>query len=608
MWCATSSGLYKTINAGLNWSLSVSGGNHRDIEFMPTSSTTIYRSFSNQVFKSINKGVSWALIYTVPGASDIYLSTTPLDSNRLLINADMPGSNYNIYESTDAGASFTAKTSIIGSETGKCLEYSRLNVNTIYGGSLNAWKSNNGGMSWVKMTQWAGSSGPLPEVHADIHHIGFSNNSQHVYFCNDGGLYKYNEVLNSWTNLSNGLLNHLIYRIANGTNSSVFMLTGTQDNGGRKRIGQNTWVNANGGDGMEVAIKPGDTNTYYTSYCGGSNLRRTTNGGSNITNIHQLIYNSVATYTARITAPVGKWVTPYDLVPNYPNIIVAGYDTIFRSLDQGNTWLPISGDLSGGWNITDLEISPTNTNVIYASEGVRFYRTLNSGATWSTSVLPGSGQITRIACHPTKSNVLWITKGTYAVNNTAQTKVFKSIDGGVTWQGYDTGLPNVPHNCIIYQNGSADKLFVANDIGVYYRDSTMSSWQPYGSGLPITLCNDLKIQYSGQKLRVGTFGRGIWEVDLCNASIATSINSELVSDESVFVYPNPSNGVFIITNKTIETMEYIKLFSIDGKLLPIEIIESSSIQKIIKTNCVAGIYIIESKVGSKISRFKVIIN
>jgi PKD repeat protein len=77
-------------------------------------------------------------------------------------------------------------------------------------------------------------------------------------------------------------------------------------------------------------------------------------------------------------------------------------------------------------------------------------------------------------------------------------------------------LPNLPTNCIVYQNNAAsfDPLYVGMDVGVYYRDNTMSSWVLYNTGLPNVGVMELEIHYTALKLRAATFGRSIWQSNL----------------------------------------------------------------------------------------------
>jgi len=55
-------------------------------------------------------------------------------------------------------------------------------------------------------------------------------------------------------------------------------------------------------------------------------------------------------------------------------------------------------------------------------------------------------------------------------------------------------LPNVPADCIVYQDNSQDAVYAGTDFGVYYRDATMSDWIPFMTNLPNVMVDDLEIQ------------------------------------------------------------------------------------------------------------------
>jgi len=59
---------------------------------------------------------------------------------------------------------------------------------------------------------------------------------------------------------------------------------------------------------------------------------------------------------------------------------------------------------------------------------------------------------------------------------------------------------------------------VGTDVGVFYKDNSLSGWQPYSDGMPNTLVMELEINYATNKLRAATFGRGIWESPLYTAT------------------------------------------------------------------------------------------
>jgi hypothetical protein len=57
-------------------------------------------------------------------------------------------------------------------------------------------------------------------------------------------------------------------------------------------------------------------------------------------------------------------------------------------------------------------------------------------------------------------------------------------------------------------------LFAGSDIGVFNSSDGGATWAPYGMGLPRVAVFDMAIQNANRLLRVGTHGRGVWEISL----------------------------------------------------------------------------------------------
>ncbi|MDA3911388.1 MAG: hypothetical protein PF448_08540, partial [Bacteroidales bacterium] len=77
----------------------------------------------------------------------------------------------------------------------------------------------------------------------------------------------------------------------------------------------------------------------------------------------------------------------------------------------------------------------------------------------------------------------------------------------------NNSLPPININDIKYQYGSEGRLFVATDVGVYYKDnSTNGLWEIYGD-IPHCRVVDIKLNHYNNKIRAATFGRGLWEAD-----------------------------------------------------------------------------------------------
>jgi hypothetical protein len=82
---------------------------------------------------------------------------------------------------------------------------SPINANRVYTGAVDVHTSTNGGTSWTKSTHWY-NNGIQPEVHADQRFVASNPLNNMIYFCNDGGVYRFNETTGVWTELNNGLI------------------------------------------------------------------------------------------------------------------------------------------------------------------------------------------------------------------------------------------------------------------------------------------------------------------------------------------------------------------------------------------------------------------
>lgn len=592
LYAATTTGLYRTLDSGLNWNV-IRPGSYSDVEFKPDNADVIYIAKEDywgvsQVYKSIDAGTTWNQITSYTWNHNyIKLAVTPLDPERLLVSSDYDGIRP-LYESQDAGSTYTQladqpEATIIG--------YSPNDVNTLYCGYVVLYQSTDGGTSWNQITNWY-DNGIHTEIHADFHVITHDPNTDKIYFGNDGGVYTYRESNQSWLDLSNGLKIGQIYRISNAETNPTIMLCGTQDNGGRLRINTGEWFNMNGGDGMDCAIDPTNSQIFYTSYVNGIDIARTMDGGNS--------FNTILTETPGVI--VGQWLTPFELDPNNSQRMLAGYNKLYQSYNRGNTWEEMTTNpFNSMQGFTDVEFAQDSDEKVFATYSNRITTTNDLGLTWQNLTLPGSQPITRIAVRPTNSNYIYASRGGYTNN----LKVTMSKDGGATWINYSEGLPNVPCNVIIYEPNSPGRVYVGNDLGVYYRDSVMTQWEVYGQGLPFTFVNDIKIAHTADKLRIGTFGRGIWETDLC-ATTTASLSENALIDDYAYIYPNPAKNQFSIVQKTIHPIENIRLLDMNGKVQKIETIKEGEITRI-TTSISSGIYQLTYSVNGKLMNQKIVI-
>jgi photosystem II stability/assembly factor-like uncharacterized protein len=589
---ATSSGIRRSDDGGDTW-INTQAGDFSDLQYHPTDTDIVYAALndywgSSEVFTSIDGGQSWTQTsnFGLP-TTQIRLAVTAADPDKVLA---MFTDGNELYTSNDAGQSFSYTGQVPASDG---IIISQTNANRVWVGQLDVYESNNGGSSFNQISIWYGGQA-LPAVHAD------TRNTAHnplvpskMWFCNDGGIYSFNENNNTFTDHSDGLIIMQYYSLACAQSDSEFLIGGTQDNGGRQRISGTTWSSTNGGDAMVTAIDPTDKDVFYTTYINGQ-LYRTTDGWNNDT------YNDIS---ANIPGgqPNGKWVTPYVIDPNSNTTLVAAYDDIYRSTDRGDSWTQLSTNLAGGEVFQTVAVAPSNSDVIYASWENTVYATIDLGTTWSSLNPPVSNSqaITSIDVHPTDANTFWITLDSYV----ASKKVYQTNDGGQTWNNWTGSLPNVPVNTIIYENGSNDALYIGTDIGVFYRNASMSDWTWWSVGMPNTVVTDIDIQYSAGIIRASTYGRGIFERDLCDDALDTDLDgitdcqdlcpedpdkiepgdcgcgipdtepcfsvgqSDLDAEVEVSLYPNPSNGQFTLEIDAKGEELTLEVLNLQGQLV-----------------------------------------
>lgn len=514
LFAATSQGLYRTNNGGNNWSL-LKFGNFKDLEYKPGDTSTVYGVTTGGFYRSLTGGntpASFVQISSGLATSGVRMciSVTPADPNYVyILNSASDNSFGGVFRSTNSGTNFTLMSNTpnifgwdpSGSDSGGQGWYdiacgvSPTNKDEITCGGVNTWKSLDGGATWNLNTHWYG--GGAPYVHADLHAVEYVSGTT-CYLGTDGGIARSTDGGNSWTTINGQMNISQSYRIGQSTTTANYVLSGHQDNGSNLLNGT-TWTEVYGGDGMDCFVDRTNNNVMVESYVNGD-FNLSNNGGNSWSNI-----------TSGLTG-TAAWVAPIIQSPHVANTYYCGYQQVFKTTNKGSSWVQM-GTISGGGEILYLAAAPSNSLVLYAATTANLYKTVNGGTNWTeiTTGLPaGSAQITRVAVDNTDANNVFVTFSGYSAAN----KVFSSTDGGLTWVNISNGLPNLPVNCIIYSNNLNDAIYVGTDVGVFYRDGSMTSWTPFMTGLPNVVVNDFEIFYPTNKIRAATYGRGIWQSDL----------------------------------------------------------------------------------------------
>jgi photosystem II stability/assembly factor-like uncharacterized protein len=132
--------------------------------------------------------------------------------------------------------------------------------------------------------------------------------------------------------------------------------------------------------------------------------------------------------------------------PNNEDVVLAGFagGGIFKTTDAGLTWRPVFDDFEQ-LSIGDLAFVPSNPQIVYAGtgdvnmpsllyNGDGLYRSVDAGETWAYVGLSDAGIISKIVVHPTQPNTIWVATMGNPYQRTPQRGVFKTTDGGQSWQ------------------------------------------------------------------------------------------------------------------------------------------------------------------------------
>ena len=600
LYAVTNQNILISADAGATWQTTGALGRWRDIEFKPYNPSIAYAAKqsggSSTIYRTTDGGANWNLITNGLSGSRYrpLLAVTP--ANPEVIYALFSESDYSfhgLYKSTDSGDNWLLQSdspNIFGWDTdgtgtgGQSWYDMSLGVSTndeslVYVGGINVWRSDDNGVNW-DIDASSGNGSNYSYMHVDQHAFEFNPHTHVAYAGNDGGFYKFMESLNKWVDISDGLEISQFYNLGLSRSNPDRLVAGAQDNG-TEMLTNTTWDAIRGSDGMECAIDHYDENIIYSeSQYGG--LRKSYNGGNNWNNIKPVNYE-------------GAWNTPYEMHSINSNLLVAGYDEVYRSTDGGGSWDSISYNVSGGADLRSIALAPSDENYIYAASYSKIKMTKDAGLTWYY-IKPGlpNYNITDIAVSTNNADRAWVTFSDYNSTN----KVYETNDAGVTWTNITgNNLPGLPVNCIVYQGNAKDDLYIGTDIGVYHKDNTMSEWMPYNNGLPNVIVKELEIHYDEGTISAATYGRGVWESTLNTLS---GVNTFNVNKLDFTVYPNPADNQIIISTNT-NNVE-LTIFNITGQKIITTTSKNVDISTLSK-----GYYIVSVKGGGENKRKKLII-
>ncbi|MFT7611993.1 MAG: hypothetical protein ACI9J3_000942 [Parvicellaceae bacterium] len=409
-----------------------------------------------------------------------------------------------------------------------------------------------------------------------------------IYNANDGGISKSVDGSMTWSNINGEGLNCTqFFGLTTHQLAPGLLAGGCQDNSLILRDLNGTWRKTAGGDMGNVTSSFDGLKSYAAQWPGTVNLTNSCRSWST-----QLPSCSDFTINLPSMMEIQK---NFEFEYDDNGLLYSGdYDVWTYDETSGSGWTQISDFQSlGARECQALEKVrlTSDPNVIYASfygptynqdyancgaipcsdpggcgpcpsgdcAAFKMFKTINGGVSWE-DITKGLkvewAGITDIAVDPIDPHRVWVSMSSFA-NAHEKNRVFYSEDTRLitstigNWTDVSIGLPNMPSSAIEYLEGSDDVLFLGNDVGVFIFDKSTQSWSCFSDGMPFAIVSDLEVNYCEQKLYVSTFGRGIWETPLPNYTEKVwMVDQDEEIDRLIF-----SASDIVVTNNSVLTIE-----------------------------------------------------
>jgi uncharacterized protein (TIGR03437 family) len=307
-----------------------------------------------------------------------------------------------------------------------------------------------------------------------------------------------------WTSSSNGLVASSILDLvidpANPNNlyaiSNMGVYRSTDGGGQWSLAGAPPPVNGFPSAIMSFAV---DLKTPTTIYLGTtSGVYKSVNGGQS--------------FELRSTGLLNPFATALLVDPLTPATVYALTQSgAFKTVNGADSWTSINTGLSAQPGVgtiiaRKLAIDPANPSTVYAGTNRGVFKSVNGGGNWSgannglPSTFPGFGpDILAIAVDPTSPLTI------YAGISGAFGSLYKSTDGGASWTQKNAGLsvtvsgttnPLSP-TALAVSPASSSTVYVGTALGVWKSVDGGTSWNASNNGLTSPLVNTLKINPQG---------------------------------------------------------------------------------------------------------------
>ncbi len=410
---------------------------------------------------------------------------------------------------------------------------------TVYINNLRFHKSTDGGRTFFE----------IATPHGDNHDLWIDpQNPQRMVQGNDGGACVSLNGGLTWSTVYNQPTSQF-YHLDVDTREPYYVYGTQQDNSSlavpsRSHMASISWADsyvAGTGESGYIAVKPDDPDIVYVGAIGSSP------GGGNALQRYDHRNKQIRLVTTWPEAMRGRgagehkyrfaWTYPLLFSPHDTSTIYAAGNIVFKSTNEGQSWEPISPDLthadpetlqpSGGPINRDsvgAEVyatvfafveSPHEAGVFYAgSDDGLLHISKDGGKNWSKINPPDMPErclVSGIEVSPHDKATVYVAATKYKLDD-FKPYLFKSSDYGQSWQLITQGIAEDDFTRVIREDpGRPGLLYVGTETGLYVSFDGGANWQRFQLNLPVAPIYDMKIKHND--LVVATHGRSFWILD-----------------------------------------------------------------------------------------------
>jgi photosystem II stability/assembly factor-like uncharacterized protein len=495
------------------------------------------------IHRSTDGGKTWKKVTAGLPAGDlgrIGLAVAPADPDTVYAIVEAADGAGGIHRSTDHGVTWEKRNPFAS----QAQYYSHVvvdpvNKDRLYVMNVFIQVSDDGGKTLA----------PLGErwKHVDNHTIWVDPKDPKYYLVGcDGGVYETFDRGANWHFKPNLPITQFYDVTCDEGGPFYHVYGGTQDNftlGGPARtrsvhgITNQDWFVVQGGDGFHCKVDPTDPNIVYGTLQYGVLCRFDRRTGQRV---------QLQPQPGAGEPPLRwNWDSPLTISPHSPKRLYFAANRLFRSDDRGDSWMPVSPDLtrqidrntlpvmgklwgpdavfkSGSTsfygNCVALGESPKKDGLIYVGTDDGLIQiTDDGGKTWRKAEtfpgVPDRTYVSKLVASQHDAATVYASFDNHK-NSDFAPYLLKSTDAGKTWASIAGDLPaRGTVYCVAEDHVDPDLLFCGTEFGLYVTLDGGKKWHRVKNGLPTIQVKDLCVQRKVNDLVIGTFGRGIYVID-----------------------------------------------------------------------------------------------